>query len=425
MASVAKHRLLTGSAIGAIDQALLSAFNFGLGVTFIRSASKSEYAAYTLAFTALLLLQSVQNALVNSPATTLVAAGTTAEARQQAHAAARAVQSWVVLAVCLLAPLASAVAWSMDRADLSRLILAMAVAGVGMVSREYARAMHYLEGEPIRALKSDGLYVLLATAGGIALITSHAVTAVSALLVMGMAAIAAQQFDAGHRLLTTLSQWRPGLVPRPALLEVWHCAKWALPSVVNTWLYANAYLYIVGIWMSEAVVAELSAARLLSVPLSLLMAGWTSAFRPRAGQWLASHQAEKVHSVALRSALGFLVAGLGFAALLWLCMPWIERGLFGEKYRDSLVLIWPWLLLATANNVRGVGQVSMLACKSSFRTLFGYGWIALLVAVPAVVVASSMHSRVGVLLALTLAELVLASLIWLAGWPAVRRQYAK
>jgi len=70
------QRLLSRSAIGAIDQGLLSAFNLALGVAFIKLATKADYADYALMATALLLVQSVQNALVNSPLATLMPAET-------------------------------------------------------------------------------------------------------------------------------------------------------------------------------------------------------------------------------------------------------------------------------------------------------------------------------------------------------------
>lgn len=416
------RRFLTGSAIGAVDQALLSVLNFGIGLTFIRVSSKSEFALYTLMATALLLFQSTQNAIINAPAATLISAAPSSGDRAAAYAAARHIQAWMLVVVMLIGGAGAVVAWLAGFHSLAALAVAACVCAIGALSREYARAMHYLEGNALQALKSDSLYAALALAGGGLLIAQDSVSATNVLAVIGFSAIVAQQFDRSHRLLTLFKAWRSANVSRASLMEVWQCARWALPSVLNTWLYANAFLYIVGFWMSQAAVAELSAARLLGVPLSLVMAGWSSAFRARAGQWLVAGQAAMVHRLAVRSVGGFLAIGLMYAFLLWLALPLVEEYVLGAKYQESIVLIWPWLILATANNLRGVGQVAMLACKTSFKMLFVYGCVALAVALPAVAFASALGSQVGVLGALISAELVLAGLIWQLGWPQIRDQ---
>ena len=402
---------------------MLSALNFGIGLTFIRISSKSEFALYTLMATALLLLQSVQNAIVNAPATTLISASPTTRDRVAAAAAAAHVQAWMLIIVVASGIAAAVVIGLAGSQAWLPLVAAASICAVGTLSREYARAMHYLDGKPLQALKSDSLFVALALSGGACLIALESVSAANVLALVGIAALVAQQLDRAHRLTSLLRSWLAAKVSRGSMLEIWQCARWALPSVLNTWIYANAFLYVVGIWMSQAAVAELSAARLLGVPLSLVMAGWSSAFRPRAGQWLATGQADKVHRLALRSVLGFLAIGLVYAVLLWLALPIVEKHVLGAKYHESIALIWPWLVLATANNVRGVGQVAMLACKTSFKVLFAYGFVALAVALPAVAVASAMGTQIGVLGALIAAELVLAALVWQLGWPQIRAQY--
>ena len=402
---------------------MLSALNFGVGLTFIRISSKSEFALYTLMATALLLLQSVQNAIINAPATTLISAAPTMGDRVAAAAAAGHVQAWMLILVVATGVAAAIASGLAGLQSWPALVAAACICAVGTLSREYARAMHYLDGNPLQALKSDSLFVALALSGGGLLIARELVSAVNVLALVGVAALAAQQLDRSHRLTSLIKSWRSANVSRASMLEIWQCARWALPSVLNTWIYANAFLYVVGIWMSQAAVAELSAARLLGVPLSLVMAGWSSAFRPRAGQWLVTGQADKLHRLALRSVVGFLAIGSVYAVLLWLALPIVEKYVLGAKYRESIVLIWPWLILATANNVRGVGQVAMLACRTSFKVLFAYGLVALAVALPAVAVASAMGTQIGVLGALIAAELVLAALIWQLGWPQIRAQY--
>lgn len=418
-----KPRLLLGSGlIGALDQALLSAFNLALGVAFIKLAVKADYADYALVATALLLLQSLQNALVNSPLATLLPAATDDARRAEVQRAGEMVQGWLQLAVVLLGALVLATLLLTDRAPALPLAGATLLAGLGTLSREFTRAQCFLRHDAPAALRSDLLYVLVASLGLSALLWQGGIAAAPVLAVVGAAGLLASLLMQGGGAAALWRRLhRPAPVHWVGLRALWGCARWALPSVVNSWLYGNAYLFLVERLLSKDAVADLSASRLLLVPMSLLVVGWASAFRPLASRWLANEQVRQVNRVALRSALVFVVVGIAYGALLHGLMPLLQAGLLGEKYRSAGQLAPLWLLFFMSTAVRTVGMSAMLASSKAFRTLFHYGWAALAVAVPGVWLACIGGNLAGVLLALLAAELVLLALVWWRGWPAIRR----
>jgi len=411
------RRLLTGSLLGAIDQAVLSAFSLGVGLAFIRLGSKYEYAAYTLLFSALQLAQAVQNALISSPLTTLGAGRSASGGVNSLTEAAKRLQSWLVAAIVGACVLGALWDWFVGAARVP-VIAALALASAGLLSREFIRAGHFLRHQALRALASDLFYVGVAAALIGALILAHALTAALVLGAMGVAGLtSAFRSGLGSRRLF-------GAVPaaeRAHMIELWACAKWALPSVVNSWLQANAFLFLVQWLISHEAVADLSASRLLLVPLSFLAVGWASAFRPRATSLFANGQVAQVHRMAMRSAIGFLAVGAIYGGCLYLAMPLLQSAVLGPKYTGLGWMVVSWLVLFIVMAVRGVGMTCMLTHPSGFRSLYVYGCVALIVAVPAVVMAGLAGSLPCVVAGLSLSELVLAGLIWGHGWPALRR----
>ena len=65
--TLADSRLLRLFSSAVIDQALLSATNFAVGLLLIRYTSDADYGQYVLAFNALLLITSFQGALIGGP----------------------------------------------------------------------------------------------------------------------------------------------------------------------------------------------------------------------------------------------------------------------------------------------------------------------------------------------------------------------
>lgn len=407
-------RLLGSSLVGAADQALLSAFNLAVGLAFIRFASKPEYATYALATTGLLLLQSVQNAVVNSPLATLAPAADAAR-RVAVDSAGWRLQARLMLVALGTGVLLSALVWLAGQQHWAELLGACTIAALGLMAREYRRAQCFLSHDAWRALRADALYAALALAALGGLLYAHALSAVTALAAIGLAG-----------LLTGWRQATPPTEPQSpqALTEagraIWGCAKWALPSVVNSWLYANAYLFLVERLMSKDAVADLSASRLLLMPLSLLVVGWSSAFRPRASQWLAGGETDRVHRAAVRSAWAFVAASVAYGALLFAAMPLLRAGLLGDKYGSAALLAVPWLLFFTVAAVRSVGMSAMLASADAFRPLFRYGVMALVLALPCALAAALAGSTPGMPVALAVAEVFLLALIWIRGWPEIR-----
>ena len=409
---------LKSSTLGAVDQALLSAFNMLIGVAFIHSASKEEYATYSLLMAGLLLAQSIQNALVNSPSATLFPAQFSPETKRNVFSAGFSIQLLLITLIIVGGELFAFFVFLSENVSIDSSALQIAIlAAIGVLLREYVRGCFYLRHRAASALGSDILYVLVASLSILVLVSAKSLTAAVVLGCIGFAGTASG----------IVSAVRLGAVPgllkysdRRALLDLWACAKWALPSVIVSWAYANAFLYLVSHLLGDAAVADVSASRLLLVPISLLVIGWTSVFRPRASRLFAEGDTSAINRMARSAVAAFTAIAVLYGMVLITSLPLLDKWLLGDKYSGLLPLIFSWIAFFTVTSVRTIGMSAMLASKDSFKPLFHYGWLTLLVAVPCVYAACLSGQPYLVIVALTIAETTLAAMIWFRGWPRIQ-----
>lgn len=408
-----------GAVAGTVDQALLSAFNLGIGIAFIKWATKEEYAAYSMIFAGLLLLQSIQNALVNSPLLTLLPARKNKEDKTKLQSAATGILVSLVLAswgtVILLLLFCMLAGRTLQFASISG--WAIGIAATGLLLREYVRGTFFLRLKVSSALLSDAGYVTVAAI--FALMTSY---------FFGFSAEWILASTGGAAVVTGLISLRKlgiGISLRQTAIkselpEIWGCAKWALPSVVVSWLYSNAYVYVVDWLMARNTVADLAASRLLLVPISLVVVGWSSSFRPRASKLFAQGDIPQIDKLLRASVLVAALIYLLYGFLLWLSTPLMISQVFSAKYAGLESLIVAWGAFFFVNAVRCMGMSAVLSSKDGFRPLYLSGWMALLIAAPLIVAACFKGMVAGVVWAMVAAECVLASVIWGRLWPCIR-----
>ncbi|GAB4483752.1 MAG: hypothetical protein OHK0018_15480 [Erythrobacter tepidarius] len=410
------RKLVSGTFVAAIDQAWLSGLNFVIGLAFIHGTTRIEYGRYAMLFNGILLAQSIQNALITSPMTTVIPMREGA-IRSQLMSDVRKAQA--VLSVLL--PLLGAVFVWAAFAIRSRAgepawpALPFGVAVLGVLLREFLRSVCFLEGVPARALATDVAYGVLLLSAVAYLLAAGQWDASAALLAMGVAAVAATA--CGLRRRGSATEVNTVRAAGRGMRELWPYARWALPSVLVTWGYMNAYVYVVGAQMGAAAVGDLSAGRLLLVPLSMMFVAWTSMFRPRASRWVALGELPTLNGYVRHSLVAVLGVVCGYGLVLFTLYPIIQPLLLGEKYARLEPVVTAWLAFFTVNGIRTVGMACMLTADRGYRAMYYYGWVAFLTSVPLVLLAGVLASPVGVVLALCMAEAVLAALIWFRGWP--------
>lgn len=394
--------------IASADQALLSATSFLVSILLIKTVPKAEYGYYSVALPISLFLLSLQNAVVNTPLAVLLASKNGTDRRDYVGSLCYG-QFLVILPGACLALLVSALLRyrGLDPAVAS-IAVALSAAAVGLLYREFLRSYLFAEEAPLEVLKMDALYVavflgLLSVPylfSGIRVETVFLLTGASALLV-------ALPFGRG----------RGWSFPPPSVSksygENWKFGKWALLGVCVTHVQTYSYLYLLGILSGSVAVADVSAARLLLMPMMLVQVGWGKIAIPHGSKLREEGRIHRFFREQVLSSLVFLVAVAVYVALLLAFSGVLRDSLLTEKYANSFgyVIAWGAIFVvgfAALNASYGL-QVTM-----GFSIITKVSFLAMLVTVGSAYYLIRGYGIAGGLAALLLGEILLAVGLWIS-----------
>lgn len=384
------------------DQTWLSLLNFAISLAFIWGASKSEYGYYLLLVAPLMLVQSIQNAIVNSPLATFLPAAREKDKPDLKQTAA-SLHVYLAFAAAVLGGvgLAAYEHWAGLEVDVM-LLAGFSFAIVGTVAREAQRSFAYVQGQGVRALMGDLVYGTALLAGMAWAILGNQLTAGIVLLLIGLAGV----LPLFAKLLTF-----HGLRIHPETIrQFWSCGRWALPSVVVTWINLNAYPYFAEHALGLAAVADIGASRLFLMPVGLAMTAWSNWYRPRISAWMAAGATDSVKQLTHKSLLVGLAALAALAGCIMAAYPYFESVL-GPEYAGLQPLLLMWIFFFALSLVRSIYMATLMTDAQGYKTLHHITWLALALSLPGFILFSGKGAVwvVGVLCAVEFVQLVLVA----------------
>lgn len=394
--------------IATVDQALLSATNFLIAILLIKNVPKAEYGYYSIALPISLFLISLQDAVVNTPLTVLLPSKKGADRRNYVASLCYG-QFLVVLPVAGfgLAILALLRLPGLDPA-VKAIAAALCVSSAGLLYREFLRSYLFAEEDPLAVLKMDAFYVaiFLCLLYGLYLFSGMHVAAVF-LLTGASALLAAFPFGLARG-------WR---FPPPSVSksygENWLFGKWALLGVCVSHAQSYSYLYLLGIFSGSVAIADVSAARLLLVPLTLLQIGWGKIAIPHGSRLREEGRVHRFFKEQILSSLLFLVAVAAYVALLLAFSEPLQGHLLTGKYASSFGYVALW------GSVFAAGFLALnasygLQAMMRFHIITKVSFLVMLVTVGSAWFLVRAHGAAGGLVALLLGEILLSVGLWVA-----------
>ena len=396
-----------------LDQLLLSGQSFLIGALFVALATKTEYGAYLLLASALLLVTSAHNALICTPFTSVVS-------RLEGYERTRARDGFFLLqlqASAVLAALFAAGTWILtagQRHPDPLLAFAIGLAVLGTCARDFRRTEYFL-GEDLRGLLfTDTLYV----ATGLLLLGAGAWMGHGLGAALALAAVGAAGLLTGLRRTT---RDRDDVLGLRLASRAWTLARdqarWTFPWTLVSWCQNSSYPYLIALAASAAAVADAGAARLILMPVTLFSVGWNRLFFARAGRHLGRGSRGQVWTLAVRGAalLGAIVLLYGIAALL--LASFRSGALLPVSYRHLSGLVLAWSLYFLVTTVRGVGSAALLAHQEA-RRLFRISAFAAAVSLPVALLLGRAVGPGGLIAGIAGGEAVIAVSVWstLAGF---------
>jgi O-antigen/teichoic acid export membrane protein len=394
--------------IATADQVLLSATNFVVSILLIQTVPKEDFGYYSVALPISLLLISLQDAVVNTPLTVLLASKT-GDGRRDYVASLCYGQFLVVLpaAGVVLALLAFFPFPALDP-SIRAIAAALCVTSAGLLYREFLRSYLFAEEDPLSVLKLDVLHVAIFLCAFSGLHRVSAIRVSSVFLLMGGSALLSALWFGRKR------GWR---FPPPAVSrsygENWRFGKWALAGVCVSHAQSYSYLYLLGIFAGSAAVADVTAARLLLMPLMLLQAGWGKIAVPYGSRLREAGKTRRFFREQIVSSLLYLAAVAAYVALLLACQEPLQRHLLTGKYASSFRYVMLWGAVFAAGFL-GLNASFGLQAMMRFGTITKVSFLVMLVTVGSAWFLIRAHGIAGGLAALLLGEILLGIGLWIA-----------
>ncbi|WP_163000245.1 hypothetical protein [Sphingobium yanoikuyae] len=372
---------------------------FAVQAAVLLSASKIEFATYSLVYSYVVMGQAVLSALFGGPLITLLS-HMGEDARKVLGTAALRLQ--LLLAGALGAfSLAMAVAIGLAPAVAALAVLVM----VGLSFRDAQRSVLASQLELGKALNfSLWFAVVTVSALGTVWLATNQVSPAGALAALATGALGTLARPIARALTSRVR------LPRDLLERVMAMAIWSVPGAMFSWLQNGFYLTLVALSLSLSAVGEISAARMIAMPILIMASGLLRLAQVQAGRRLAAEGAASAIRNARQLALTCVVVGVLVATACWILDSVVDRRWLPSAYPHLLSLAGAWLAFVAATTARGV-FTSLFQAMGRYRELFLCGAFVLPFVLGGVVLGPFALGLPGAVLPMVLGELALLALL--------------
>lgn len=220
---------------------------------------------------------------------------------------------------------------------LSAIIIAISLAFIGILLREFLRAYFYAEEIPKTVLLIDVLYVVIFIILGFLAYTVSQLNVAAVFFLMGLSS-----FLAGI-LFISRNKWSFSRTDiKSSYSENWKYGKWALFGVTVSHIQTYGYLYLLGIIVSTAAVADVSAARLLLMPLVLAQEGWSKVILPHGSKLRETNRLPRLFREQVIVSIAFVIVVMSLVLVLIFFKALLLTIILSDKYANSFDYILYW-----------------------------------------------------------------------------------
>lgn len=354
------------------DQVLLSAVNLFISLVFIRYGEKSDFGAYMMYMSPVYLCIGMLNALILSPAMTVYPRIKDDIEKQAIMNTIKNAMVYFLIAMFILGWFFTTIYQSFS-GDYSVLSIAFALGLLGSLSREGSRSLSYIQERTKSAFISDCIYAILLITGLIFLVLFMQVGCSYVFIIIGFCGLGLML----HELFkTNLFSFDKEIWIR----ELWPCARWAIPGVLITWLNLNSYSIAAGYFIDSKAVADINAARLFLMPVSLCIAAWSNIYRPKIVKYLSDNNMVKTKEIVNSSVIFVLIALPLYLGIIYIFYPYLSE-LMGGKYNDIVWLIFLWSVYFIFCSLRTIIMALLMTSADGYKSITKVGYITSFISV--------------------------------------------
>jgi len=392
-----------------LDQALISGSNFIMGILLARWLIPGEYGAYSLAFSIFLLLSIIYQAILLEPMMVFGGAAEIDSLRGYLKVLTR-LHWFIVFAMFAALALSAGIAHQLKPGStLPAALAGAAIAGPCVLLFWLYRRAFYLDVSVAKAAFGALFYCIILVAGSFLLQWAGWMSAFTAFVVMALAALVTsgvlyyqlqRALPEGGTITSSGAIWR----------KHWGYGKWAIASSVAGWVPAYVYYPLLASFGGMTQTADLRALMNLVQPLAQFYAALSAVFLPYAARQRARHPKRGLVTAARNGTLFFMLATMGYWAVIIVLRTQVFHLLYGGKYTNVADLI-PTIAVGSVLWSGTIGASIALRAMESPDTIFLAYCAASLVSVAAGIPLSRLAGVTGAVWAMNLSDAVALGMI--------------
>lgn len=393
-------------AISALDQGMISLINLAVQILLIKNVSKNEFGYYSVAFSIIMYLMSFQNAVVNTPITVSLASKQN-DAKNIYLSAVFNGQFYLLIIICSVGAVISFISKLVGfNSNYSLLSMSIFIGSFGILNREFLRSYFFAEEKPGKVLKLDIYYGLIYIGLIVLSFFFYKISVPLVLVFMGLAA----SFDS--LILNKSFKYKFSLNEiKKAYKENWLISKWSLIGITVTHIQGFAYLYVIGIILGEAAMGEVSASRLLLMPLGLITNGWGNVARPYGAKLREQGKLKKFFKNLLIAGFVFPVFVLVLVGIMYMFSDFILTYFFTNYYKKIFEYLLFWAVLSSIGFLQANASYGLQVIKK-FKSLAIINAGTMILTVVSSIILTKYFGIKGALTASLIGSLSFASILW-------------
>ena len=399
--------LLYKSIIASIDQAFLSGLNFLISIVLIKIVSKPEYGYYSIFFSIILFMASIQTAVINTPLAVLLITKNGDEKRRYVGSLFFG-QNLFLLPLAFIGVFGGIVTcyFNLFEPSLSVIIITISLAFIGILLREFLRAYFFADENPKTVLIIDILYVILFIILGYLAYIFSQLNVAAAFFLMGLSSFLVGIF------FIKRNNWNFSRSDiRSSYSENWKYGKWALFGVTVTHIQTYSYLYLLGIIVSSAAVADVSAARILLMPLILVQEGWSKVILPHGSKLREGNRLPRLFKEQIAISVAFVLIVTALVLVLIIFKPLLLTIILSVKYENSFDYIFYWGAIFAMGFVALNASFGLQVLKD-FELISKINFVTMILTVLSAYFLIHSNGTLGGLVALLIGQTVSAIILW-------------
>lgn len=338
-------------AISFVDQAILSAANFFIGIALVKFVAKADYGLYVLAYAIILFVVGLQNALITTQMTVLAPSKPMDE--QDGFCNSLCIgQYFLYVPAAILAAISILALYYVGAISIEQchFVSTILIVTLGVLLREFYRSFFFLKSQPSNVLIIDIVFIITTYIGLLlGWLAYRDQLHIIAIYLLGLASLAsgvtAMVLGRISIEINIRKSWA-------SLKEAFAHGRWALGGILLSLIQGQSYVYLLTAMSGTARLAEVNAARLFVAPLSLLHMSFARVLLPKWSFMRRNGESAGIVRMARKAQILLITIIVAYIATILLAEKRLIDAMFSQDYQNIGIFILMWGVLSIVQTLR-------------------------------------------------------------------------